>query len=68
MAASDEWPGWYVECANHDCRRPIALGEVEPHVESVPKPNKYELTCPHCGHAAAYAPSLARRHKDPYRD
>lgn len=66
--ARDELRGWYIECANHDCRRAIQIGDVERDPEPVPTTNKYELTCPHCGHAAAYAPSLARQHKDPYRD
>lgn len=68
MSTRDDSPQWYVECANHDCRRPIFLGDVSPHKDPVPKPNKYELECPHCGHAAAYSPSLAREYKDPYRD
>lgn len=59
---------WYVECASHDCKRPIQLKDAHPRSEHVPSANKYELECPHCGHQAAYAPSLAREHKDPYRD
>lgn len=68
MAEPTALERWYFECVNADCGKPIDAGNIPADKESLPDARKHELTCPHCGHVASYEPSLARQHKDPYRD
>jgi len=55
-------PGkWYltVDCKN--CTRGLAFAEAPPEGEAAYLPNKLQLTCHVCGHAAEYDPSEVRR-------
>ena len=69
MAQTVEPDKWYlvVECQNPDCQRGIAFQEAPPPPQPVDLPTTIELTCPHCGHSAAFDPASVRRSQGQYK-